>query len=133
MRLVETPPRRLRISLTPLIDVVFILLLFFMLSTQFSRHQAVELAIVPDSASSSLAEQTFLRLHISSTGAISIDDRPIPASDALPEHPDIRAAIADSTPIHLDTDDDVSLQQLIAVSDRLNQAGATTLSLSALR
>lgn len=133
MRLVETPSRRLRISLTPLIDVVFILLLFFMLSTQFSRQQVIELAITPDSAAQAQSEQTFLRLHLSADGAISINDQRVPTIDALPEHPDVLAAIAESTAIHLDADDDVSLQRLIAASDSLNQAGATILSLSALR
>ncbi len=133
MRLVETPSRRLRISLTPLIDVVFILLLFFMLSTQFSRQQVIELAIIPDSAAQSRSEQTFLRLHLSADGAISINERRVSTIDALSEHPDVLAAIAESTPIHLDADDEVSLQRLIAASDSLNQAGATILSLSALR
>ncbi len=133
MRLVETPGRRLRISLTPLIDVVFILLLFFMLSTQFSRQQAIELAIIPDRAPQAPSEQSFLRLHLSADGAISINDQRVSAIDALPGHPDVLAAIAESMPIHLDADDEVPLQRLIAASDSLHRAGATILSLSALR
>lgn len=35
--------RRLPISLTPLIDVVFILLVFFMLASSFEKHRSVEL------------------------------------------------------------------------------------------
>ena len=41
MQLDITPRRARTISLTPLIDVVFILLLFFMLSTQFTEQQAI--------------------------------------------------------------------------------------------
>src|SRR3546814_3113150 len=36
------PRRRVRISLTPLIDVVFILLIFFMLATSFVDDRAIE-------------------------------------------------------------------------------------------
>ncbi|BFM06453.1 ExbD/TolR family protein [Halioxenophilus aromaticivorans] len=41
--LLATPARK-KISLTALIDVVFILLMFFMLTSSFSQWQAVELA-----------------------------------------------------------------------------------------
>jgi len=44
MRLaVNKPQQHKLISLTPLIDVIFILLLFFMLTTQFQRQQATTL------------------------------------------------------------------------------------------
>jgi biopolymer transport protein ExbD len=37
------PPRRRALSLTPLVDVIFLLLLFFMLTSTFSRFGEVEL------------------------------------------------------------------------------------------
>ena len=43
MRLPMETSRRRRISLTSLIDVIFLLLLFFMLSSTFSRFNAFEL------------------------------------------------------------------------------------------
>ncbi len=39
----ESSRRKARISLTPLIDVVFILLVFFMLASNFDQKRAVEL------------------------------------------------------------------------------------------
>lgn len=38
------PRRRKRVALTPLVDVIFLLILFFMLSSTFSRFAEVELA-----------------------------------------------------------------------------------------
>ncbi len=38
-----TPPRRGRLSMTSLIDVIFLLLLFFMLTSTFSKYGEVEL------------------------------------------------------------------------------------------
>jgi biopolymer transport protein ExbD len=38
------PPRRRRPSLTPMIDVVFLLLVFFMLAARFGPEQAITLA-----------------------------------------------------------------------------------------
>ncbi len=48
--LLEPPKIRTRLSLTPLIDVVFLLLLFFMLATQFEKYQSIDL-IFPSSNS----------------------------------------------------------------------------------
>ncbi|MEL6218955.1 MAG: biopolymer transporter ExbD [Pseudomonadota bacterium] len=41
------PRRRLRISLTPLIDVVFILLVFFMLASSFLDWRSIRLSAAP--------------------------------------------------------------------------------------
>jgi biopolymer transport protein ExbD len=44
MRIDFAAPRKRRLSLTSLIDVIFLLLLFFMLSSTFTRFAQVELA-----------------------------------------------------------------------------------------
>ncbi|MBC2859223.1 biopolymer transporter ExbD [Stappia sp. 28M-7] len=44
MRIDFASPRRRRLSLTSLIDVIFLLLLFFMLSSTFTRFAQVDLA-----------------------------------------------------------------------------------------
>ncbi len=48
--LLESLKTRTRLSLTPLIDVVFLLLLFFMLATQFEKYQSIDL-VFPSSNS----------------------------------------------------------------------------------
>jgi biopolymer transport protein ExbD len=45
MRIDSPAPARHSISLTPLIDVVFILLIFFMLASSFAKWQGVELSV----------------------------------------------------------------------------------------
>lgn len=44
MRLKDSQPRRNTISLTPLIDVVFLLLIFFMLASTFMKFSAVPIS-----------------------------------------------------------------------------------------
>jgi biopolymer transport protein ExbD len=44
MHISEPIPTRRRISLTPLIDVIFLLLMFFMLSSTFSKFAALHVA-----------------------------------------------------------------------------------------
>lgn len=55
--------RRRRLSMTSLIDVIFLLLLFFMLSSTFSRFAEVDLSATnAGSADSSDLERSFLQL-----------------------------------------------------------------------
>ena len=44
MRISEPTPARRRISLTPLVDVIFLLLMFFMLSSTFARFADLDVA-----------------------------------------------------------------------------------------
>ena len=57
-----TPFRRRRLSMTSLIDVIFLLLLFFMLSSTFSRFGEVALATGGQGAPNSAAPPRFVQL-----------------------------------------------------------------------
>ena len=63
----------LEINLTPLIDVVFLLLIFFMVTTTFSRESQIKLQL-PDATSAEKAdpEERFLIILISELGAYSV-------------------------------------------------------------
>ncbi|RAR64462.1 biopolymer transport protein ExbD [Onishia taeanensis] len=92
-------PRRHRepveINLTPLIDVVFLLLIFFMVSTTFETRQALELEL-PESASAAPADTAPVVLSISAAGdyrlgETSVDQRDLAAAlaaqaDAARDH-----------------------------------------------
>ena len=65
----------LSINLTPLIDVVFLLLIFFMVSTTFTKetHLVIDL---PESSGAILEEQPKqIEITISKTGEFSVDGR----------------------------------------------------------
>ncbi len=71
--------KRTLISLTPLIDVVFILLVFFMLATNLSRYASVSLNVVQDEEVMDL-EQTSSIIEISSKGKIHFDQNEVEIS-----------------------------------------------------
>uniref|UniRef100_UPI003B522F63 ExbD/TolR family protein n=1 Tax=Roseovarius indicus TaxID=540747 RepID=UPI003B522F63 len=59
----RNPARRRRLSMTSLIDVIFLLLLFFMLSSTFSRFSEVEISAAGSGgATESEAQMSFLQL-----------------------------------------------------------------------
>ncbi len=119
------PPRlRRRPNLTPMIDVVFLLLIFFMLASRFGIDRA--LPLVPASGASAPYSGPPRLIDISPDG-LALNGMPI-AADSLP------AALA---PLMQSPDDAVilrprdgaDLQALVGVMDSLSQSGLTRLLL----
>jgi len=68
--------RKLAISLTPLIDVVFILLIFFMLASSFAKNKSLELSLPPNGmakSTSDIIQEDKMRLVILGNGKIELD------------------------------------------------------------
>ena len=118
--------RRRAISMVPLIDVVFILLLFFMLSTSLIRAREVPVDFPTPDAEPSTQALKVIRLE-SEDGLISYQGLRYASEDSetLREliEEDRQAVYA------LDTAPGVSTQALISLLDRLKLAGAENLSL----
>ncbi len=133
MRLIDTRSKRRLISLTPLIDVVFILLLFFMLSTQFTRQKAMTLNVPADNGPVNPDDDAPLTLHLSDRGDILIANDEIVTVESLVTHAALQIAIDRKTTIRLDADDAAPLQLLVTVADLLEHAGASSVQLTALR
>lgn len=77
MRLSTRPESRSRMSLTPVIDVVFLLLLFFMLASTFSRYAHVDVAVAGRvSTSPAPAEATSILLSIKDDG-FAVNGEPV--------------------------------------------------------
>ena len=133
MRLARNQSKQRVISLTPLIDVVFILLLFFMLSTQFTRQKAMALNIPAGNVPAASDADSSLTLHLSANGNIKFAGGDVVSLDSLATHADLLRAIDQETHIRLDADDAVPLQLLVSVTDRLERAGAGSVLLTALR
>ncbi|MFW1677152.1 ExbD/TolR family protein [Pontibacter sp. JAM-7] len=122
----QTISRRRAISLTPLIDVVFILLLFFMLSSSFVQTRQINLPVA--SAATGEPEQiTQIELQ-DNQGIIRIDGQRYPSQQTAQLQALINQAPASA--FVLSAKADVSTQALIELLDRLHQAGAEKVSLS---
>ena len=116
--------RRTRISLTPLIDVVFILLMFFMLTSSFTRERQLELAApVVDQAVTS--ESSPLRLLLSADGALATPKDPI---TVLSEQALLRR-LEKTRSVVLQPREDTDVQDIVSAMTRLRALGVTRLSL----
>lgn len=65
------------ISLTPMIDVVFLLLLFFMVSTTFNRESAISIDLPEASAQRLESEQSPVKLTIDIQGNFYINQKKV--------------------------------------------------------
>jgi len=120
--------RRARIEILPLIDIVFLLLVFFiyaMLSMAIHRGIPVNL---PVSSSSSIEKELVLSVTIKESGEILVDnDRtPLKGLALLLKR---RAKGQESPGVLLFTDRKVSCQLLVKVLDQIRTAGINRISL----
>ncbi len=60
------------INLTPLIDVVFLLLIFFMVSTTFSKESQLKIQLPESSDQPSQKQDNLLEIQISAAGAYAV-------------------------------------------------------------
>ncbi len=65
------------VNLTPLIDVVFLLLIFFMVTTTFDRHARLKVSLPESSAKTTQQKQEPLVLSIDAKGNYFLNDRQI--------------------------------------------------------
>ena len=68
------------INLTPLIDVVFLLLIFFMISTQFKAAAELGLDLPTASAAQSTGDTQSVLVTVTRTGQYAVDQVGLPAS-----------------------------------------------------
>jgi biopolymer transport protein ExbD len=122
----DKPVHRRAISLTPLIDVVFILLLFFMLSSTFIQWRQVDVS-APTEASSDTKTQRILTLK-SDGGLFTLDgtqyDSHNPAALKALVVQDIDAIYV------IKVEPGLRTQSMINLLDALKQAGADNVSLA---
>ena len=67
----------IELNLTPLIDVVFLLLIFFMVSTTFEKQSKLKLQLPDSSAVAEVQDQKSITIGIDAKGHYYINDRQV--------------------------------------------------------
>ncbi|WP_282077505.1 ExbD/TolR family protein [Epibacterium ulvae] len=117
MALALTRNRRKRLSMTSLIDVIFLLLLFFMLTSTFSKFTEIELtAATPGASGAADRDRLFLSLE---ENRLLLNGRVVPLADlpaTLPQQPQ------DTKPLVLiSLSADASAQRLVDILTQLRR------------
>lgn len=121
--------RRRGVSITALIDVVFILLLFFMLSSSFVRWNSIELNTPALSPAPSTATTPALQLLLDPDGRLhSADDTIDLGNFTRLDH----TALGGDRDVIVRPLPDVRLATIVAASEALLRSGARDVSLGTL-
>jgi biopolymer transport protein ExbD len=117
------------VDVTPLIDIIFQLVLFFMVSTTFVTAPGIEVDLPRSSADTILREQDDLSIWIAADGAVYVDDRPVDFA-GLTTAMDEAAQKNPGTLIMLKADREVDHGRVVAVMDAARNRGLTQLAIA---
>lgn len=121
--------RRALASLTPLIDVVFILLVFFMLASRFSDRRMIELHFQPEMRATTRASGPAALLKIGRKGAMQLNGERVTALDLTQKVMNWTA----NDPYRryfIQPDEDANAQQIVTAIDLLTSSGARNVILT---
>jgi len=77
MKLFETRKKRTYINLTSLIDILFLLIIFFSVSTQFTNQQAIDINLPESESSSALSTTEKLIIIMREENELFINGNPV--------------------------------------------------------
>lgn len=119
------------LDISPLIDIVFILLIFFMVTTTFVKDMKLELER-PSAASVTLASTKAIRLYIDKSGDTYLDGEPIRIWLIQSKLRDLLKASAEAGVLVV-TDEGVPAGKLVEVVDQARLAGAKNVGVATLK
>ena len=120
------------VNLTPMIDVVFLLLLFFMVSTSFIRESSLT-ADLPEASGQALTEEeTPIDIIIRANGEVLVNETPIAVAtrDALRDL--LKTTAGDNADPHIiiSADANAEYQHIVTAMDAAQLLGFTRLTLA---
>ncbi len=83
MKFARAQSEELELNLTPLIDVVFLLLIFFMVSTTFQKESQISLQLPQATETETAAAAERIEIVINAAGRYFIDDQEVVKSDLI--------------------------------------------------
>ena len=129
-----SPVEEVNINLTPLIDVVFLLLIFFMVSTTFDTTSQLKINLPEASQNDIKKEAKPLNLMIDARGRFFLNSREVSGqkSEAL------KAALEQvlngaNRPIVIQSDAETPVQSLVTAMDVLARLGLSRVSIATTR
>ncbi|MFA9460016.1 ExbD/TolR family protein [Thiohalorhabdus sp. Cl-TMA] len=117
-----------KIDIHPLIDVVFILLIFFMVSTTFVKDMNLDIDR-PKASSASQADSNTIRVYIDGNGNTFLDGQPVRTWVIQSRLRDM-LQVSSSKNVLVVTDDKVPAGKLVQVVDQAKLAGAEDVGVS---
>ncbi len=122
------------INLTPLIDVVFLLLIFFMVSTTFDTTSKLKIRLPEASENQTESQPHALQLLIDADGNFFLNARQLTNSRSATLKAALERSLAGKKmPIVIQSDAGSPVQSLVTAMDVVGQLGLTQVSIATTR
>ncbi|MBI1421883.1 MAG: biopolymer transporter ExbD [Gammaproteobacteria bacterium] len=122
----------LDVNITPLIDVVFLLLIFFMIATTFKKDAQIEIDL-PKATGQQVKKQGFeVEISIDSLGRYFVNNRRLRDSKIETLKLAIKQTVGDNKNPHIiiNSDKDTTYQSVMTAMDAVRQSGMNRFSLT---
>jgi len=123
--------RNVLVDMTPLIDVVFLLLIFFMVSTTFDRQSQLKVDLPEASATAEEKEEPdIIEVVVDRKGHFYLDNQELVTHDVATLKRALKKASGGRTdmPVRVTSDRQAPFQAVIEVMDAAGQLGMSRLS-----
>lgn len=122
----------LELNLTPLIDVVFLLLIFFMVSTTFQKESEISLQLPKASEAANPSEVDNIEVVISAAGRFYVNDQELVKSDAKSLQTALYKLIDGNRdiPLTIRADAQTPHQAVVTAMDAAGQLGMLRMSIA---
>jgi len=121
MKLLEKPPKKIALNITPLIDVLFILIIFFTVSSTFLEQPGIELKLPEAESSKSHTTQKVI-IFIDETENVFLNNTIVPLDTLVARVGRLLTQQSDKSVV-LRADEGVSHGLVIHIMDRLRRSG----------
>jgi len=120
------PPR---VDLTPMVDVVFLLLIFFMISTTFIETPGLTITLPKSSAQQLKKEQHEVRVYLRADGSLFLEQQEIKLNELI-KNLEAYGDKAAETTFLLMADKDVKHGEVVQLMDSAKVAGFVKLAIA---
>jgi biopolymer transport protein ExbD len=131
MKLSRTQPKKVTLNITSLIDVLFILIIFFTVSSTFLEQPGIELRL-PEAESSETHTAEKVIVFIDASGGIYINKNQVEMEHLAQTVADLLSAQSEKTVV-LTADEKVTHGIIIKVMDLLRKKGIYKIIVSTVR
>ncbi|MGD8873507.1 MAG: biopolymer transporter ExbD [Gammaproteobacteria bacterium] len=135
MNLQPSTPDEPEVNLTPLIDVVFLLLIFFMVSTTFEHQSRIQIELPEATAEATRLEDESLEIIIDAQGRFFIGEEQVVNTELNTLKGAISKTVGEreGIPVIIRADAKTPHQAVITALDATSQLGLTRISLATSR
>lgn len=117
------------VDVTPMIDIVFQLVLFFMVSTTFVTSPGIQVDLPRSSAQTVLSDDKDIQVWVTADGAVYVNEQPVTVAELRRTFLDA-ARSNPNTMVVIKADGGVSHSRVVAVMDQAQAQGLTRLAIA---